>query len=364
MQKRLLASGHTLLVTGPASLALVEGEATVLGAPIEQEERIVVGEERQIALEAATSCTFEATFGETAKYAETPGSTIPDSWKEAEETALGFKNPKVVVLGPVDSGKSSLCTYLANSLVNKQSGVTVLDADLGQADIGPPATLSLAVAYEELLALSDLDPKIMFFVGQTSPASVETQVIEGLKKLMEHNPLPHSSSVINTDGWIGTKESDTFKARIISTIEPDLVIAIERQSGELSNLLSMVTAKSIPVKTPDVVKVRTQDERRRLRELNYRKFLQDGIIRNINFQRVMLRGLQLRDNRLRGAIEKRNALVGFLDEQGLLLNIGVLRTVCQREAYMKIFTTFENEPFMVEFGSVKIDSGGRELPSD
>jgi polynucleotide 5'-kinase involved in rRNA processing len=70
----------------------------------------------------------------------------------------------------------------------------------------------------------------------------------------------------------------------------------------------------------------------------------------------------LRDDRLRGAIEKLNALVGLLDERGLLLNIGILRTVCQREGYMKILTAFEKEPFAVEFGSVKIDNEGRELP--
>ncbi len=362
MPKLLLDSGHTLLVTGPASLTLAGGEATVLGARVEQEEKIVVGEERQLALEAETSCTLEATFGDHAKHIEIKGSTIPESWREAEETVLGLENPKVIILGSVDSGKTSLCTYLSNALMKEKSNVTILDADLGQADIGPPATLSLAVADEALLSLSDLDPEIMFFVGQTSPAYAEASVIEGLQKLIEQDPRSDFPLVVNTDGWIGTSESDAFKARMISTIDPDLVIAIERQNGELNDLISKTRTKSITVKTPENVRIRTRDERKRLRELNYRRFLQGGIIRNVNFRRVSLRGLQLRDDRLRGAIEKLNALVGLLDERGLLLNIGILRTVCQREGYMKILTAFEKEPFAVKFGSVKIDNEGRELP--
>ena len=41
MEKTTLTTGKTLLISGPASLVLIEGEAEILGAPLEKEERIL-----------------------------------------------------------------------------------------------------------------------------------------------------------------------------------------------------------------------------------------------------------------------------------------------------------------------------------
>lgn len=361
MEKKSLATGHTLLVSGPASLILLEGEATVLGAPLEEGEKIVVREEKQLALEAVTNCIIQTSLGEEAKSNEVEGSTIPNSWKEAVLAAQEFKDPRVVVLGAVDSGKTTLCTFLVNTLVSDHLGLAVIDADLGQADIGPPAALSLAVTDECLLSLSELNPAVMFFVGHTSPALIRTQVLVGLEKLMEHNPRSRAPLVVNTDGWIGEDEADLFKAKMISSVAPDLVIGIERRDGELDGVVSSTAARSIVVKTPNVVRVRSREERRRLRELNYRRFLEGGIIRQISFRRTQLRGIEIRDGRLRGVAQRQNSLVGFLDEDELLLDIGVLKAVDQREGLMRVFTKFAEDPFILELGSVKIDERGREV---
>lgn len=159
----------------------------------------------------------------------------------------------------------------------------------------------------------------------------------------------------------GRGEADLFKAKIISLIEPDLVIGIERQSGELHSLTSLIDARSIQVKTPGVVKMRTREERRRLRELNYRRFLEGGVLKCVDFRKIPLKGIFVRENRLRGVCEKLNSLVGFLDEHGFLVDIGVLVGVNQRAGLMRILTRFSNEPSIIELGAVKIDQYGHEL---
>jgi polynucleotide 5'-kinase involved in rRNA processing len=49
----------------------------------------------------------------------------------------------VLVLGARDTGKTTLVTYLAHALLADGGSVVVVDADLGQSEIGPPTTVGL-----------------------------------------------------------------------------------------------------------------------------------------------------------------------------------------------------------------------------
>jgi len=358
MEKATLAAGRTLLVSGPASLVLVEGEAEVLGAPIEREERLLVREDRQIPIEAVTNSVLQVCLGDVASRREVTGTTIPSSWKTLVNATLELSSPKILAVGTTDSGKSTLCTYLTNMLLDKYRRVSVIDADVGQSDIGPPATIGLGTTDEYLLSLADLDPVSMFFVGHTSPTPVKDKVISGIKKLMQftgEDPL-----IINTDGWIGCDEASAFKARMIDEVSPDLVAAIQTDD-QLSPILNATRTTALVVYSPTAAKKRGRDERRRLRELSYRKHLADSVSRNIDFTKATLVGAELKNGRLRAAPQRLHSMIGFLDDDELLLNIGILKCVEQKERIMKIYTPFRGLAQTIEFGAVKLDSSGKEL---
>jgi polynucleotide 5'-hydroxyl-kinase GRC3/NOL9 len=349
-----------LLVSGPASLVLLEGEAEVLGAPVEREEKLLVREEKQIPIETMTDSVFQISLGETGSCREISGTTIPNSWKTLVEAVLKLPCPTVLVVGPTDSGKSTLCTYLANMLLEKHARVTVVDADVGQSDIGPPATIGLGETDTCLFSLADLDPISMFFVGHTSPTSVEEKVISGIKKLVEHRPSD-DPLIINTDGWVSGNQACSFKDRMIDELCPDLVAAIQVDDS-LNPIINAAKANTIVVQSPVTVKKRNRDERRRLREMSYRKHLANSITRSVGFSEIGLKGVEMRSGRLRGAPQKLQSLVGFLDDDGFLLNIGILRCVEQKEGLLRILTPFRGIVRTVEFGAVKLDDSGRELP--
>ncbi len=201
MEKATLAAGNTLLISGPASLVLIDGEAEVLGAPIEKEERLLVREARQIPVEAMTDSIIQISLGEVASHSELKGTTIPISWMTLANAALELSNPKIVTIGATDSGKSTLCTYLTNMLLEQYQRVSVIDADVGQSDIGPPGTIGLGAADEYLLSLTDLNPISMFFVGHTSPTPAKDKVISGIRKLKASPSIGQDPLIINTDGW-------------------------------------------------------------------------------------------------------------------------------------------------------------------
>ena len=118
---------------------------------------------------------------------------------------MSFKKKPVIVLllGKIDSGKSSYCTYLVNKLVNGKCRVAVLDGDLGQSDIGPSGTVGYAITSKPVTELYDLKLQNAFFVGVTSPIMATAKTIEGLAA-MKAEILRRQVDfvVVNTDGWV------------------------------------------------------------------------------------------------------------------------------------------------------------------
>lgn len=70
----------------------------------------------------------------------------PVDWKEAVDEVIGFKELRktssFLICGQSQSGKSTFCRYLANSLLNEEGVVALLDLDPGQSEITPPVKFS------------------------------------------------------------------------------------------------------------------------------------------------------------------------------------------------------------------------------
>ena len=57
----------------------------------------------------------------------------------------------VLVCGPVDVGKSTLCRYLVNYLLNRWPVVCYVDLDVGQSEFTVPGVVSLHLLSEPIL---------------------------------------------------------------------------------------------------------------------------------------------------------------------------------------------------------------------
>ena len=75
-------AGKTLVIVGPASFELAEGEASILGAPLNS-ARNIVPRGKQTPVEIHSLSSFRISLGEHAGVEELDGSTIPLSWREA-----------------------------------------------------------------------------------------------------------------------------------------------------------------------------------------------------------------------------------------------------------------------------------------
>jgi len=346
-----VSSGKTLLISGPASAKLVEGRATVLGAPVESGRRIVVAREKQVPIFTSEDSIFDCSFGEHASHVEVNGNTIPISWREATDAILELDGSKTIVIGGIDTGKSTFCTYLANLTVRTGMNIWVLDADIGQSDLGPPTTISLGLAKEYLTNLSSIKAARMFFVGYTSPSSVTEKVISGIRKLVSHASPP--PLVINTDGWVADDQATSYKVKMINELAPDIVVGIER-ADEIDSILESVNATSVRIHPPDFVKPRSREQRKRLRENSYRRFLADA--KTITLPVDMVKTASVthlkRDD---------NLIVGLLDRNGLLLSIGILKEIDSKRRSAKIYSHEVTGLASVVIGAVRISESGKEI---
>jgi polynucleotide 5'-hydroxyl-kinase GRC3/NOL9 len=355
----LLAPHNTLIVRGPASIRLLSGKAKVLGAPLEKSRRLIVGHEKQLPLESFSEVNLEVLMGESGKVFEVEGSTVPASWKLAVEALTDMRSGVVAVVGGTDVGKSTLCTYVANELLSIGLVVRVIDADVGQADIGPPATIGSAVVSAHFPAPVDLEPDKLIFIGHVTPNHVQSKLISGIKRLVEADPENEFLTIINTDGWVLGPDAILYKINLISSVEPDLVIGISADS-ELQPILSSPQSRSMIVHCAKEVLERSRGDRRTIRQSSYRRYLDGGLMRKIPLHAIRIRKpkelpqLQLPLNN-----EFKNLLVGLSDENDYLLQIGILTNADNDSLH--IFTRPVGHLRCVEFGYVKLLADGTEL---
>jgi polynucleotide 5'-hydroxyl-kinase GRC3/NOL9 len=352
----LLDPKKTLIVRGPASIRLIEGQATALLAPLDSRKLIVL-QERQLPIETSSAADFDIALGSSGSVLEIEGSTIPRSWNSALDALLELGLGTVMIVGATDVGKSTLSTFLANGLLKSKITPEIIDADIGQADIGPPTTVGCAVPTGYASSLVGMSPSALLFVGHTSPGQVQSKLIKCVKRLSDN--AKQSLIIINTDGWVLDPEAVAYKVELIQTIRPDIVLGIEA-GRELESVLSLTATRSMRVQASTTRFLRSQGDRRQLRTSSYRRFLDGG---NVRIHSLRATHVKLPDGRSvisrAQAPQLGNLIVGFLDEENHLRQIGVLLTI-ENES-LKIYSRTVDNFASIEVGYVKLSTGGVEL---
>ena len=353
----LLAPDNTLIVRGPASVRLLNGEASVLGAPLGSNANMIVRREKQLPIEARSETDLEITIGGQGTLFEIQGSTIPTSWKSAAEALVDIRQGRVMIIGTTDVGKSTLSTYLTNSLLSQKIAITMVDGDVGQADIGPPTTIGRAVPTGYVSSLVDLKPEELVFIGHITPSPVEAKLIAGVDRLLGSET--QSLTIINTDGWVLDPEAITYKIKMIEAIKPDIVLGIS-VGDEIQSILSGSRARSLSVEAPQNILVRSRSDRREIRTAGYRRFLEGGKTRTYSLHDIALR---LPDGIKRSNMQKdtalRSLIVGMLDERSFLVQIGVLLELGAHslQAYSRPAISVRT----IEVGCVRLSTDGVEI---
>ncbi len=349
MPSYTLQRGRSLIIDGPASVDLVSGEAACLGAPLQPQGDVTVKEEKRMPVETQTRATINVRLSRGGSSREVQGSTIPAGWWEASQI-LRQTRGRIAILGDVDSGKSTLSTFLANECFRDGLSVGVLDADIGQADIGPPTTVSFSRLSSHIFSLQDLSPENAFFIGDTSPSEVSRKLFTCIGRLEERQLVETEVLLVNTDGWVIGDDAVGYKLELLSTLRPGLIVGIGFKA-ELDPILELQTITTLKLEKSAYARTRSKEERKRARERGYQRFLHDARRLKFHLGEVRLRRYDsYQQLKIREEENLRGVLAGLLDQDERLMSIGRVENF--RNDTVAVRSNLQGLPRIIELGAV------------
>jgi len=385
-----LKSGKTLIVNGPASLRLLEGKASILEYPLPPKKQVVVKSWRSRPVYAHEDSVIEYTFGEGGSIEEVDGNTVPEGWiKIINEVAESDKSI-LMFIGPPDSGKTSLATLALNIFLKRKMQCIFIDLDVGQSNICPPTTMGYTVLRNPIPDISQARAEYMEAFGYTSPTPLVSRHLECAKRLFNNllNKYSPQKLVIDVDGWLHGEGAITHKKELVQIFNPDYLIIVGETCQEIGEHLKHHTLEVRELPPPLMVRKRSLEARKKLREMMYEKFLRKSIIRSIPISWVELRYItgENRSYKIASIIDK--LINSFSEDKGIVLEegleeicktykagilcylydinynfsgIGLLTLFNPRKNLMKIYTPFQSQIKQVTISSLIISVEGSEI---
>ena len=318
-----LELGRTLLLDGPASARVLSGRVSIFGAEVGAGRRVLVRKGRRLPLEPLEPSELEVVMGRDGSFSLVEGSPIPSSWREAAEEALALSSRvKLMVLGGVDVGKTSLCTYLANMALKAGRSVGLVDADVGQSDIGPPCTIGFARITRPVADLASVRAEQVFFLGDKTPSYMVERALEGIKAMIKAaEDAGVEFLIVNTDGWISGRGAAEYKRAIAELLGPDMILALAR-GLELDEVLAVLEGWKVKrLEVSPFVRERDRETRRELRTLGYRRYLEGAKIITVQLDWVEVEG-HLPGSGLRPSRERLATILSHLSSRPLYCEEG------------------------------------------
>eukprot|EP00467_Chlorarachnion_reptans_P012282 CAMPEP_0114524690 /NCGR_PEP_ID=MMETSP0109-20121206/21999_1 /TAXON_ID=29199 /ORGANISM="Chlorarachnion reptans, Strain CCCM449" /LENGTH=419 /DNA_ID=CAMNT_0001706169 /DNA_START=206 /DNA_END=1462 /DNA_ORIENTATION=- len=184
-------------------------------------------------------------------------AAIEEMRNESKSKGDKGRGPVIMVAGPKDSGKSTLCRILLSYAVRLRWMPTFVDLDVGQNEITAPACLA-ACPIDQQIGIDESwknRAPVVFYYGHTSPAQNKGiyqklcgKVAEAVEKRCEQNESArHAGVIINTSGWIdgGGQEllvdiAKKFKANVICVLGQEKLVSELKSSEELQKARTVV----------------------------------------------------------------------------------------------------------------------------
>lgn len=247
-----------------------------------------------------------------------------------------------LVLGAGDTGKTTLVTGLASALAARGDVVGVVDADLGQSDVGPPTTVGLGRVRRPLANLAEAEVLGLEFLGMTSPARCMRETGDATARLVARAREEGCTRVlVDTSGLVEGAFGLALKRIKIDRVRPDLLIALQRAT-ECEPILQIYARALSVLRLPAASgRRRTQADRRRHRQRALDAHLAGAAPLALDLTRVDARVAP--PTRGLAVVALLGALVGLDDRAGRTRGLGWVSAVDLAQARLTVETAVNGE---------------------
>ncbi len=261
------------------------------------------------------------------------------TWAVALEAAAAAR--VTLVLGANDTGKTTLVTRLASALAGDGHAVGVVDADLGQSDVGPPTTVGLGRVRHPIERLAQAELVALEFLGVTSPARCMRETAEASARLVRRAlDLGCERVLVDTSGLVDGPFGRALKHLKIDAVDPDVLVALQR--AEECEPILRVYAQDRPaiVRLPAAATTRRSPAaRRQARRRALQAHLVGAVPVTLDLARVPARAAPA--GRGLAVLEAEGVLVGLDGRDGCTLGLGWVSAVDATKAELTVATRVE-----------------------
>ncbi len=271
---------------------------------------------------------------------------------------------RIIVIGPSDAGKTTLCRWLLSKLP-AESRPALVDCDPGQSRVGPPGCVAWRFA-----GTNDHE---FFFVGDTTPATTPaTALAQSVRCAWAAEAADARLVLVDTSGYIsgrGGLELKCGKLELLSTARHQPQVIMIGDSPEIRRLLAAwrnddrLVIHRLP--HSDHLRQKTREQRTAWRVERWTEQFAGLDLRRISLQGKALSGLptasELQARKLSFA-DLPGLLLGFHDRERRGLCLGLLQSLDLRgqELLARAPKQAEDAPGL-QFGLLRLTPEGQEL---
>ena len=266
---------------------------------------------------------------------------MTEDWAEATADRIvgsdSHPRGRLLLLGAADTGKTTLMFALASRLA-RCGTVALVDADVGQSHIGPPATVGWTILHESGKTASVpqsgdsdavFDARGMIFVGDVTPVGHLLQLTAGLLLCVEQAERAADVVLIDTPGLVAGGAACALWWTVQRLLRPERIIAIQREN-ELADLLRGLQPdlSSIDlVQAPPGLRRKSPEVRRLHRDRLWSRYFEKAIAHTLDFKDITVRAMHgMSPDDAVGRI------VGLADDAGQDMAVGAIERWRQERA--------------------------------
>jgi polynucleotide 5'-kinase involved in rRNA processing len=256
-----------------------------------------------------------------------------------------------MLMGSVDTGKTTLAIQAARLATGAGRTVAIVDADVGNSTVGPPACVGLKVVSTPEDLESIQHPDRLHFVGTITPARLVLQQVVATVAMVDQARELADLVILDTTAVVSGVAGETLKYHKAELCRPDKVVALQR-GGEMEPVVGMLRRflgleVTMSPTDPNLIPL-SPDERAQRRKEAFARALAPPLerwkVRPTVFAPTLPMGLNL------GRLD--NVLVGVQDEGGGCLGLGILSN---EEDGLRVMTNTGEGMKGLRLGSMRLD---------
>jgi polynucleotide 5'-hydroxyl-kinase GRC3/NOL9 len=271
--------------------------------------------------------------------------SAPNEWYPLLDV-LKEEKGVAILLGATDTGKSTLARFLISNLCQRGLKVALVDADIGQSFLGPPATIGFSIFKSDPDWHLILSPPEIFFVGAVTPEGHFAIHLKGTKRMVEKAASHEVDAIlVDTTGFALGQEGKELKRRKIELLSPRFIFALQK-SDELEPILEQYKGDPLPriIRLPlsEQVRPRSMEERRAYRTDKFQEYFKHSAVQELAIEGFQIEGEVIDPNGetlpLDWALRINGLLIGLKDGNDETLALGLIKNYAMEKKIARIST--------------------------